>query len=199
MTNVCIQIRFMYYFQQPIKGLLIAPGNVASLATLMSNTVGTTSTAIAIGAGTANEILLEVPINPPQLTSVCSIRVTVGFENPGSQDHDPRIGLTDGTKVNQFRIRDAANYGSNPPCDLVNAVEITNVLSGTSPMPHQVTFLFSPVMRFGACYTAQDGGYVSAGRFDDQLILTNGLKLQVQRDSANEEYIFFYFLVEFLD
>ena len=151
----------------------------------------------------ANTILLEVPINPPLpiLTSITSsIRVTVGLENqPNNQDRDPLIGLTDGNAVNQFMIRDAADYANGaPPCDLLYAVEVTNAI-GETVVQHQISFLFSPVTRFGACYTGHEGGYVSHGIFDQQLILTNGLTLQIQGDNANENYRFFYFLVEFLE
>ena len=129
-----------------------------------------------------------------------SIRVTVAFDNPTSGvDHDPRISLTDGTNKNQFRIRDTNSYSTEPPCELWGATnqESTTIISD-SRVPHQVTFLFSPSTKFGACYTAHDGGYVTAGVFDDQLVLSDGLSLQINRDVAAQTYTFLYFLVEFL-
>ena len=41
----------------------------------------------------------------------------------------------------------------------------------------QFTFLFSPFYKYGACSSAQDGGYLNVGTFKKQVDPTNGLSL----------------------
>ena len=56
--------------------------------------------------------------------------------------------------------------------------------------------MFQPFHKYGACYTAQDGGYVNVGRFNDQLDTSKGVSLLVERDHAPETYRYYYFLIE---
>ena len=58
--------------------------------------------------------------------------------------------------------------------------------------------MFQPFHKYGACYTAQDGGYVNVGRFDEQLDTSKGVSLLVERDNAAETYRYYYFLAEIM-
>jgi len=62
----------------------------------------------------------------------------------------------------------------------------------------QFTFLFSPFYKYGACSSAQDGGYLDVGTFNKQVDPTNGLGLVVYREHAPENYQFRFFLIEIL-
>ena len=65
----------------------------------------------------------------------------------------------------------------------------------------QYTFLFSPFHKYGACSSAQDGGYMFVGIFNKQVDPTNGLNLVVYRQHAHdarENYQFRVFLIEIL-
>ena len=62
----------------------------------------------------------------------------------------------------------------------------------------QFTFLFSPFYKYGACSSAQDGGYLDVGTFNKQVDPTNGLNLVVYRQHAHENYQFRFFLIEIL-
>ena len=197
-------------FQQPINGLLITARNVESLATFIDSTATIDDTSISFGlynpirfgpGGTFDDIILEVPIDSSSSYELISssIRITVGFDNPGNgEDHDPNFGLTDGTNVNRFWIRDDISSVNNPSCSLRDAVEEGSLVSA-GPVSHQVTFLFSPLTRFGACYTAQDGGYVNADLFNEQLVVSDGLTFRINCNNVEEEYRFFYFLIEILN
>ena len=58
--------------------------------------------------------------------------------------------------------------------------------------------MFQPFHKYGACYTAQDGGYVNVGRFNDQLDASKGVSLLVNRNNAPETYRYYYFFVEIM-
>ena len=64
------------------------------------------------------------------------------------------------------------------------------------PIPDQFTFLLKPAERFGACSSAQQGGYVNVGIFNNQLDLSRGINLQIRKEDSREDYLFYYFLVE---
>ena len=68
----------------------------------------------------------------------------------------------------------------------------------TRRVSSQFTFLFSPFYKYGACSSAQDGGYLNVGTFNKQVDPTTGLSLVVYRDDAAENYQFRSFLIEIL-
>ena len=102
--------------------------------------------------------------------------------------------------MNRFFILDSGNYGSGAPCGIYPATEGSheNRRVTTRRVSPQFTFLFSPFYKYGACSSAQDGGYLNVGTFNNQVDPTNGLNLVVYRHGAHEQYKFSYFLVEIL-
>ena len=178
------------------QSIFITPGNVRYFANFIGSAT-IDSRSIHFGTGTANEKLLQVPIAAAgELDAHASIRVTVGL-TPVSGDSDPRIGISDGVNVNRFYIVDNGNYGGSAPCGLLEGSQV-NKLVTTRRVPPQFTFLFSPFYKYGACSSAQDGGYLNVGTFNNQIDTTNGLSLVIQRSGANEQYQFNYFLIEIL-
>ena len=193
----------LFPFLQPITcnaklpNILIHPGNVRYLAKFIDSSATIDSRSIRFGSGTANEKLLQVPIAAAgELDAHASIRVTVGLEPP-SGDSDPRIAISDGTNQNKFIIPDRNNYGEFGPCIIVGS-QVNKLVTTRTPSP-QFTFLFSPFYKYGACSSAQDGGYLNVGTFNNQVDPTYGLSFVVYRgDDTSEQYQFRYFLIEIL-
>ena len=178
--------------------ILITPGNVRYLASFIDSSATIDTRSIRFGSGTAHgQKLLQVPIAAAgELDAHASIRVTVGL-TPVSGDSDPRIGLTDGSNENKFFVVDSGNYRTYSPCYVIDGSH-ENKRVTTRRVASQFTFLFSPFYKYGACSSAQDGGYLNVGTFNKQVDPTNGLSLVVYRDQAPENYQFRYFLVEIL-
>jgi len=65
-----------------------------------------------------------------------------------------------------------------------------------SPILDQFTFLFKPAKRFGACSTAQNGGFVNVVTFNNQLDLSLGISLQLRMNGTHEDICYYYFLLE---
>ena len=89
--------------------------------------------------------------------------------NKTSVDRDPQIGITDGNVANVYQIHDLSYYpGLISPCGALSAIGTRKTLP-TGPVPDQFTFLFKPAERFGACSTAQNGGYINVATFNNQI------------------------------
>ncbi len=184
--------------------ILVTPGNIKDIAHLLDSGVSTTKNVIRFGPGKGNAPILEFPILRTTRGGgpLTTIRITVGMKKPSLRaNHDPRIGITDGTTVNQFWVSDLENYDKYPPCDAANA---ENAINGGVPhagrYPSQVTFMFAPYEGFGICSAAQDSGiFVNTATFHNNLDLFRNISLQVMRHKEEESYEFFYFLVEVFD
>ena len=100
-----------------------------------------------------------------------TIRIAVGIEppNPATTDRDAKVGLSDGVDVNNYQLVDQSNYANFPPCNPCDAAQDDNRVPSDSPVPHQYTLIFKPYDRYGACYTAQEGGYVNTATLNKQL------------------------------
>lgn len=183
------------------EGLLITPDNVRYLASFIASSAVFNQLSIHFNSGSLNEKLIEVPLVPAgEFDSHTSIRITVGFDPSGpntpGRDHDPQFGITDGTNINIVQIPDVNNYSNFPPCHPLSATSPNNLVSASTPAPGVVTFLFTPFHRYGACYTAQEGGYTNVGLFNAQLDLSKGINFIVRRSDGPEQYDFYYFIIE---
>ena len=126
------------------------------------------------------------------------IKITFAFDPDlaaAGTDHDIRIGITDGSYYNQFYVYDRSS--STTTCVPYSATQTSNRVS-ESNIPGQVTLMFQPFHKYGACYTAQDGGYVNIGTFSSQLDTSKGISLLVNRNNAGETYYYYYFLIEIM-
>ena len=99
--------------------------------------------------------------------------------------------------MNKFVIVDTGNYGTIPPCFVTEGTH-ENHRVATRRVSPQFTFLFTPFYKYGACSSAQDGGYLNVGTFNDQVNPTMGINLVIYRSGAHEQYRFRYFLIEIL-
>ena len=180
----------------------ITPRYAQKHATFISTVVRFTDTSIYFGTGGINRTLLEVPLIPTgryTRNESIAIQITVsmngGMLNSG-HDRDPIIGVTDGNTTNLFVILDINNYRTHPPCFPTSASGNVDKFLSSGPVPDQFTFLIKPAERFGACSSAQQGGYVNVGIFNNQLDLSRGIKLQIRQAESHEDYRFYYLLVE---
>ena len=112
------------------------------------------------------------------------------------RDRDPIVGITDGSMANLFVIHDINNYPGLSPCLHISATGTLPKTFSTGPVPDQWVFLFKPAERFGACSSAIHGGYVNVGIFNNQLDLSRGIKLQLRQYETDEDFRYYYFLVE---
>ena len=182
--------------------IFITPRYAQNQATFISTVANFSNTSIYFGTGSITTSLLEVPLIPAgRYTRNESITIQITAVIDGAMfntrnDRDPQVGVTDGSMENAFWILDVNNYPRWAPCHHISASERLARTFTTGPVPDQFTFLFKPAERFGACSTAQQGGYVNVGIFNNQLDLSRGIKLQIKRDHTHEDYRFYYFLVE---
>ena len=140
-----------------------------------------------------------VPAGRFSANASATIKITAALDgnmlNETSVDRDPRIGITDGSRVNEYQIHDISNYPAFPPCTALSAPGTGKRLQ-PGPIPDQFTFLFKPAERFGACSTAQNSGFVNVATFNNQLDLSLGISLRLRMDEVDEDIRYYYFLVE---
>ena len=169
-----------------------------SLASFIDDSATIEDRAISFGPGTANEKLLEVPLGfiEPHAT----IRITVGLDDtPPSApalDHDPNIGISDGSGYNDFAVIDVNNYGNFAPCRPASGTHDDNRVTERTHAPAKATLIFKPLRKYGACYLPLDGGYMNTGTFTYQLDLSSSISLTLRRADSGEQYRIYYFLVE---
>ena len=189
-------------FLQPLsnaKGIYLTPDNIRYFASFLHPTISVQDRVIHFGAGpVANEKLLEVPLG--EVDTRATIIITVGLDNshPNTPtvDSDLIIGISDGTTQNLQNIPDISNYPGLPPCRAPNGAHDNRLVSTGTKVPAVFRLIFTPFNRYTACETAQEGGYVNTGRFNNQIDTTKPLLLRVWRDHAVEQYFIHYFKVE---
>ena len=187
-----------------LERFFITPRYAQQHATFISTIVSFTDTSIYFGPWNTESKLLEVPLisagrfarNEPIAIQITAT-MNGGMLNSG-RDRDPILGVTDGNTTNLFGILDITNYPIRP-CILGDASGMAGKVLNTGPVPDQFTFLLKPAERFGACSSAQQGGYVNVGIFNNQLDLSRGINLVFYRgNDPHEDFLFYYLLVEIL-
>lgn len=191
----------IYYFLQG-SSIFINADTIQHLSSYVNQSVlNIDGHLIKFFEGSANDRLFEVPVvDKGELDIHATLRVTVAVQPPTpthSTDRDPIIGLVDGVEINAFMLHDQSNYGYTS-CQLLQATHDITDISTLTAVTQQYTLIFKPYSRYGACVTAQSGGYVNTGRFNSQLDVSQSLHLVVQRNNAGEDYTFNYILIEIL-
>ena len=167
-----------------LENIFITPRYAQNHATFISTVASINDTSMYFGTGSSDRKPLEVPTIPSgryTRNESITIQITVGMDGGilnTQRDRDPMVGVTDGSTKNAFWILDINKYPNLVPCLFINA-------SGTLPAE-----------RFGACSSALHGRYVNVGIFNNQLDLSRGIKLQLRQHEADEDYHYYYFLVE---
>ena len=137
-------------------------------------------------------------VGPGELDPQSTIRVTVGlkpYTPPIDSDND--IGITDGSNSNRFIINDIGNY-PHTACFLSEGTHDNVQIPVGTTQAGQYVLLFEPFHRYGACSSAQLGGYVNPGHFNNQVDVSKGISLVIKRNDAAETYNYYYFMVEII-
>ena len=149
-----------------------------------------------------NAALLKVPMIPAGVirdSSPLTVDITVAHDVSIGQggDSDIRYGVSDGTRFIGFVTCDKGNYGSNSPCYGIEGLSGSSLTSikrksvtpkpSDSFYPGQFVFTLKVDERWGSCYTAHDGGFVKTAGYNNRLMLSKGLTLEVYKNHAAEK------------
>ena len=184
-----------------LEKIFITPRYAQNHATFISTVASFNDTSMYFGPRSIGTKFLEVPLIAAgrfARDEPIAIQITVSMNGGmlNERDRDPILGLTDGNTTNLFVINDIHNYPTQPCWPASTSGTVGKYLT-TGPVPDQFSFLFKPAERFGACSSAQQGGYVNVGIFNNQLDLSRGINFQINRDNEiHEDFLFYYFLVE---
>ena len=181
-----------------MNGLQLTSGNIGYFASFLHSSVDIQERVIHFPSGTADEQLLEVPLG--QVDPHATIVITVGLDhshpNTPGIDSDFIVGISDGTNSNTQWITDVNNYPTWASCLPINGQhDDIRLLSGTQ-VAATYKLTFNPFYKYAACETAQQGGYINTGTFNDQVDTNQPLYLVVNRQNAPEEYYFHYLDVQ---
>ncbi len=149
-----------------------------------------------------NAALLKVPMIPAGVlrgSTSLTVDITVAHDvsiGGGGTDSDIRYGVSDGTRFIGFETCDKGNYVSNAPCygsEGVSGSSLTSIRSDSvtpkpteSFYPGQYVFTIKLDERWGSCYTAHDGGYAKIVGYNNRLVLSKGLTLEVYKSNSGE-------------
>ena len=124
-----------------------------------------------------------------------SVTVTAAFDvKLATNDHDPYIGISDGTYFNGFYIADPARTGSvggESGKILKNFIFGGNISS--SQYPSEIKLQFKPTENWGSAYDNQN---TLVGNYQNTLDLTKGLYLELYQDDAHEKFHIRYIVVD---
>ncbi len=178
---------------QPISRVFIEPKTINYFASFVRSSMTITGTNTIMHfpiGGTTYEELIRVPLG--KLDPHVVIRITVAMKphDQGVQS-DPHIGLTDNVAENRFRISDG-----NGRCHIRDGSDNGAILPSESEQHYEYILIFEPFQNYGAC--SYLGGHVTPGYFNTRIDASKGLDFIVKREQTNEQYNFYYFLIEIL-
>ena len=111
-------------------------------------------------------------------------------------DSDIKYGVSDGTRFIGFGTCDKGNYGTNSPCygseglsgSTLTAIRYDAVTPKPSDSfyPGQFVFTLKLDERWGSCYTVHDGGFVRTAGYNNRLMLSKGLNLEIYKSDKGE-------------
>ena len=157
--------------------------------------------------GAAYQRALQIPLVAPNiLTSTDSVTVTatvaVDVSYASSNDHDPTIGISDGTSF----IGVHAGDRTTAPCLITEGGSSTTVLANVNHIygpsvtsrhySSEIKIQLRPAEQWGSCHTEHDGGYTNVGNYRRLLDPSKGLQLEIYRNDADEKYRIKYIVVD---
>ena len=157
--------------------------------------------------GAAWQRALQIPLVAPNIltsTDSVTVAVTVAMDvsHASSSDHDPTIGISDGTSFIGVHPKDRIPN----PCYilegkggtvLLNPVTVSNGPTVTSRRySSEIKIQLRPAEQWGSCHTENDGGYTNVGNYQRLLDPSKGLKLEMYHQGANEKYRIKYIVVD---
>ena len=145
--------------------------------------------------------LLKVPMIPAgvlQYSAPLTAKIVVSHDvSIGSTvDSDIAYGVSDGISFVGFIIDDKSNYKTHAPCygkEGPSGKRLTGYrYIGQTPKPSdsfypgQYAITLKLDERWGSCYTAHDGGFVKTAGYNNRLMLSKGLTLEVYKEAKDE-------------
>ncbi len=184
---------FHHFIQPASKVLFIEPKTINYYASFVRSSMTVTNSYTTMHfptGGSSYEELIRVPLG--KLDPHVVIRVTVAMK-PRSQgvESDPHIGFTDGVAENRIRLGD-----DNGACHLFSGDYTSASVPSGADQHYEYILLFEPFQNYGAC--SHLGGHVTPGYFNTRIDPSKGLDFTVKRENTDEQYNFYYFLIEIL-
>ncbi|XP_078382871.1 uncharacterized protein LOC144665515 isoform X2 [Oculina patagonica] len=191
--------------EENIKVFHMTPLWLEAHASFIANERTTSAAQITFNAGSVQHAaLLKVPLVAPgvltdalPLTVEITVAHDVSIGEGAGVDSDIRYGVSDGTRFIGFETVDKWNYGDHSPCFGMEGVSGQSVTSirrdpvtpkpSDSFYPGQYVFTLKLDERWGSCYTAHDGGFVRTTGYNNRLVLSKGLTLEVYRSDKEEK------------
>lgn len=172
-------------------------------ASYINSDRSTSASQITFNAGsTANAALLKIPlIAAGVLTDATPLTVEITVANDvsigTSHDSDIGYGVSDGSKFVGWQTVDKKNYGTYSPCyGMEGASGVTLSSLRFDPItpkpsdsfyPGQFVFTLRLDERWGSCYTPHDAGFVRTAGYNNRLVLSKGLILEVYKGDKGEK------------
>ena len=182
----------------------MTPSWLETHASYIDSSRSITAEQLTFNAGSVNSAaLLKVPMIPAGVirdSTPLTVDITVAPDISIGQgsDSDTRYGASDGTGFIGFQTQDKLNYGHGgvSPCyglegksgSTISSMRYGSVTPKPSDSfyPGQFVFTLKLDERWGSCYTAHDGGFVRTAGYNNRLVLSKGLTLEVYKGNAGE-------------
>ena len=179
-----------------MEGIHLTPDNIRYFASFLHTSADIQDRVIHFGPGVADEKLLEVPLG--EIDPCATIVITLGLDKSHHSvtDSDINVGISDGTIENSQVIPDFNNYVDHSPCFVKHGSHDNVLVASGTQVSATYKLIFTPFYKYGACETAQDGGYINTGTFDNQIDTTKPLLLRLDREGGHEVYFVHYLRVE---
>ncbi|XP_067047383.1 uncharacterized protein [Acropora muricata] len=190
------------YGEGAIKTFYMTPSWLNSHASYINSERSTSASQITFNAGlTSNAALLKVQLIPAGALmdgTPLTVEITVANDiSIGKRvDSDIRYGVSDGSKFIGFESRNKGNYPTDSPCYGVEGVSGASLSSirrdavtpkpTDSDYPGQFVYTLKLDEHWGSCYTVHDGGFVKTASYNNRLVLSKGLTLEVYKSDKWE-------------
>ena len=177
-------------------------------------TYSSTTTALTFSTGgrTSYGRIFKLPLVPKGVFSSnyadVTVKITVGLDNTvrNHRDSDPKFILSDGYDNLRYGMGFELRDENGPHCRGIQG-RVGNILSprttftgkssSTTALPDEFVMIINPSERWGTCYHASDTGVISLVSYTcSSLLLSNGLYLEMYRESTSEHYVLNYIIVE---
>ncbi len=188
----------------PFKEYVMTSSWLEANASHISSARSTTTDQMTFNSGPVDyERLLRVPLVAAGVLAdntplTVEITVAVDASIGQTEDSDPNYGLSDGTNFIGFETPDQENYYREAPCSNTQAMsgetrsshkylsKRTSLIPRDSPYPHQFVFTIKLDQPWGSCFIAHGKGYTNSVEYSKQLMVSQGLALEVYKGSKKE-------------
>ncbi|XP_058940284.2 uncharacterized protein [Pocillopora verrucosa] len=196
-ANSCITQERVFYHQT------MTPSWLEMYASYIDSSRVLTASQLTFNAGNVkNAALLKIPMIPAGTlrdSMPLTIEITVAHDVSIGQgtDSDITYGVSDGTRIIGFTTWDKLNFNDRSPCVGVEGdsgstfkgirFESLTPKASDSFYPGQYDITLKLDQRWGSCYTAHDGGFVRTAGFNNRLMFSKGLTLEVYKSDKDEK------------